>query len=467
MARTRRLLAIVMLSAMAWLTEPSAQAGINNGDFQNPGGWRYSPTPPPPGTTPPRRAKGASGSMVGQIGAAGGGVAGAPRGTIFQTFTCGAGNAQWCGIAFDADFTKAGQETAHIRVEDGPPVTVRKVGNIPNGKGRYQLSLAGMCQQKLTISFYIDSPNPNAPAAINSLLEIDNVTDGCQVSDNTSANLTVEDASTSRSTGPSGLLSTFTKLSVQPSPAGGVSLSWPANGSGSILESSINLASGSWSTVPQLPVLVNGQFVMHEPAMTGNRFYRLRESASNSVPDTIPPTLASITPSAVGDRITLTFSEPVDELTATNLHNYYLADTDFHLVLPQSALLPEPRSVDLLIDPPLLPGAHYYLGVEGVRDLAGNVMVPDTRNFAAPNVSQTVPLDCNTGFGDDYYVCAADIETAKSRAKAQALEIFRSIYRCQSPCYPHVTASTAETTGIQCKDFTSEWKVHVDIICAP
>jgi hypothetical protein len=139
--------------------------------------------------------------------------------------------------------------------------------------------------------------------------------------------------------------------------------------------------------VTEAPSPAGDQLVVSEPAGPGARFYRL----VSDNPDTNPPKVVWVNPGDGGDRLTLEFSEPVDGSSATNLVNYYLADSQFNLMCTVDAILTTPQSVDLLIDPPLMDGASYYLGVERVKDLAGNVMFPITMVFTNPVPATTPP----------------------------------------------------------------------------
>jgi hypothetical protein len=110
-------------------------------------------------------------------------------------------------------------------------------------------------------------------------------------------------------------------------------------------------------------------------------FFRLRyQVATNSTGPTTPLTVVSTTPGAAGDRITISFSQPVDELSAGNLANYFLGN-DAGTIPISTVSLTTPQSVDLFPNQPLAPGASYIIGVQGVSDLLGNFMTPYTGTF--------------------------------------------------------------------------------------
>jgi len=233
-------------------------------------------------------------------------------------------------------------------------------------------------------------------------------------------------------------------LGIQPT-AGGVQLSWPLTDTSFSLQTTTHVKSGNWTEITTPPSLNrNFQYVVSQPAAPGMRFYRLVGKST----DLVSPTLISAIPDPRNDRITLTFSEPVDQLSATDLLNYYLADTEFNLIFPIAAILATPQSVDLLIDPPLTPGGNYHLGVEGVRDLAGNVMLPVTLEVAATDIQVPCPggtllvrqvySECIGGvwhiIEDDWYSCPPDGSVQKFRVSDKATT--EPCARAQAPLDP-------------------------------
>jgi uncharacterized repeat protein (TIGR03803 family) len=52
-------------------------------------------------------------------------------------------------------------------------------------------------------------------------------------------------------------------------------LAWPTHPPGFSLQSSTNISSPAWTAVPLAPVVLNGQNIVVEPAVVGQRFYRL------------------------------------------------------------------------------------------------------------------------------------------------------------------------------------------------
>ena len=60
--------------------------------------------------------------------------------------------------------------------------------------------------------------------------------------------------------------------------ANNVILSWSTNDTGYTLETKTNLDSSLiWSAVPGTPAVVGGQYTFSNSAVTGNKFYRLKQ----------------------------------------------------------------------------------------------------------------------------------------------------------------------------------------------
>jgi hypothetical protein len=144
-------------------------------------------------------------------------------------------------------------------------------------------------------------------------------------------------------------------------------------------------------------------------------FFRLQ-----CVPSPITaPTLSTVGAVASGNFITLSFSEPVDAITATDPLNYFLGDNMGPIpILNVSEVWS--RAVTLTLPTPLIPGDNLFLGVQGVSDLNGGVITPVTFQFAATTLQTPCPggtllaqqaySECNSdGFWhvveDDWYVC--------------------------------------------------------------
>ncbi|HWY74910.1 MAG TPA: Ig-like domain-containing protein, partial [Verrucomicrobiae bacterium] len=132
-----------------------------------------------------------------------------------------------------------------------------------------------------------------------------------------------------------------------------------------------------------------------------------------------PPVVSAITADALSNALTITFSEPVDSPTAANPANYFVGSS-LGGTLTESPLQVRPDAVTLMLNTPLMPGVNYYLGVTGVSDTNGNVMVPATFPFAAATLQtpcaggellvRQAYSECNSdGFWhvveDDYYAC--------------------------------------------------------------
>jgi hypothetical protein len=188
---------------------------------------------------------------------------------------------------------------------------------------------------------------------------------------------------------------------------GSVSLGFDSvQGANYTIQKTTNLV--QWQPIVTLPG--TGQPINNDQPMSDPLgLFRVRCDLAHYSFSNTPPTFISVTPSVLGDSLSLTFSEPVDELTATNLLNYYLADTSFNRVYPSQAIQYAPQSVELLIDPPLVSGADYYFGVHGIKDLAGELITPVTLPFTnkppspdvvPPGVVKVVPSQA----GDSIHV---------------------------------------------------------------
>jgi hypothetical protein len=142
-----------------------------------------------------------------------------------------------------------------------------------------------------------------------------------------------------------------------------------------------------------------------------------------------PPVVGAITADALSNALTIVFSEPVDSSTAANPANYFVGST-LGGTITESPLQVRPDAVTLMLNTPLMPGVNYYLGVTGVSDTNGNVMVPATFPFAAATLQtpcaggellvRQAYSECNPdGFWhvveDDYYACPPDGAVQKFR----------------------------------------------------
>lgn len=127
-------------------------------------------------------------------------------------------------------------------------------------------------------------------------------------------------------------------------------------------------------------------------------------------PDTVGPTVASVTPS--GNLLAVTFNEALDQTTAETTSNYTL---DNNITVTSASM--NGSMVTLTVSPALTEGNTYTLSVSNVADVNGNVMTPSTTTFtygvspefqvaniAALRAKWTDPLDINgTHFGNDIY----------------------------------------------------------------
>jgi hypothetical protein len=142
-----------------------------------------------------------------------------------------------------------------------------------------------------------------------------------------------------------------------------------------VLESAPHLSpSALWSRVPVAPVLVEGRVIYHLPRNPSvpSQFFRLR---SEQTADTQPPTFQAL-PQCGGPVVVVEFNEPVQPASALDPTHYQL------MALPPATLqimqvqMISPQKVMLMLNQPLLPGSSYQLHVQGLSDLAGNVVPP-------------------------------------------------------------------------------------------
>jgi len=141
-----------------------------------------------------------------------------------------------------------------------------------------------------------------------------------------------------------------------------------------VLEQTPSLSPGvPWTEVRVPPVPIEDRVVYQlprDPSLPG-AFFRLRKVMG----DTEPPSFQA-TPQCGGPVVTVQFSEPIAPPTALNPGQYQLTALPPAPIQVVQVQLVSPQSVRLLLNQPLLPGGNYLLHVQGVTDLAGNVVPP-------------------------------------------------------------------------------------------
>lgn len=149
-----------------------------------------------------------------------------------------------------------------------------------------------------------------------------------------------------------------------------------------MLESSPALSPGApWTEITVPPLQIDDRVVyqlLRSPTETG-QFFRLRK---DDQPDTEPPTF-QVHPECGGPYLIVEFSEPVTPQTAQDPLNYQITSQPIPpmpIGVMQVQML-SPQMVGVQLSQPLTPGPIYELRVQGVSDLAGNVMPPTTVTF--------------------------------------------------------------------------------------
>lgn len=146
------------------------------------------------------------------------------------------------------------------------------------------------------------------------------------------------------------------------------------------LESTPALLPGAtWTEVP-VPAETNGDRMTYQLPISPSApagFFRLRKTETPG--DTEPPTFV-VMPQCREPVLMVEFSEPVtpDPLNPANFQLTSEPPTTLQVMQVQRI---SPQSVMLLLSGPLLPGPAFTLRVQGVSDLAGN-LVPENAAFS-------------------------------------------------------------------------------------
>lgn len=154
-----------------------------------------------------------------------------------------------------------------------------------------------------------------------------------------------------------------------------------------VLESSPTVTPGPrWMPVLTPPLIEEDRVIYRLPLdrTFPSEFFRLRRDGPPD--DTEPPTFQAI-PECGAPILMVEFSEPVAPPTALNPMHYQLMSFP---PVPWEVLgveMVSPQTVMLMLNQPLLPGGVFQLQVQGVSDLAGNVVPPGT----------TAVFTCGTG----------------------------------------------------------------------
>ena len=153
-------------------------------------------------------------------------------------------------------------------------------------------------------------------------------------------------------------------------------------------------ANGSSCTDPFVTLADNGaQFYVVVTNACGSVTSRV--AVLTVVVDTTPPTLLSAAADCTSNTVCITFSEPLDPVTANNAANYSIDSG-----VTVSAVLVGPPDTVCLNTSQLTPGVTYTLTVNGVKDLCGNAIASHSQiTFACPtNDCLATNVVLNTGF---------------------------------------------------------------------
>ena len=145
------------------------------------------------------------------------------------------------------------------------------------------------------------------------------------------------------------------------------------------------------------------------PSSATSRAARLGVTA-----DILPPAIVSVAGSV--DRVVITFSEPVDEATATTTANYTIGGG---VMVTAAARNPENPAEVILTTSAQAFGTLHCAGVINVRDLFGNPVPPGT---SAPFVS-TILIDGAFGDWSDVPLAHADAVDLPSASDYQSIYI--------------------------------------------
>ena len=102
---------------------------------------------------------------------------------------------------------------------------------------------------------------------------------------------------------------------------------------------------------------------------------RTRDAVLTVAADTTPPAIVAASVNCASNTITVTFSELMDPSSAVDAFNYALSDG---ATINTATLLADGRTLELATSP-LASGIAYTLTVTEVRDLAANVIAPNTQ----------------------------------------------------------------------------------------
>jgi hypothetical protein len=139
-----------------------------------------------------------------------------------------------------------------------------------------------------------------------------------------------------------------------------------------------SLSTSQWQ--PFQGFVGTGNDIASQVPMTGSSgFFRV---ACQPAPPVInPPSVIGVSAPANSNAITITFSEPVDPMTATDPNNYFTGGFFGPILIDNVSPLGS-RAVVLTLGSPLMLSSNYFLGVRGVADLNGNVMAPTSSQFS-------------------------------------------------------------------------------------
>ncbi len=138
-------------------------------------------------------------------------------------------------------------------------------------------------------------------------------------------------------------------------------------------ENIVQGATGPELTIPETALSLNGKDVFVELSLPGGEKIKSERAKLTVFPDNTPPEISLVSTQGSLESLSLTFTEPISEATATNTGNY---SVDQGIQVLAAKLLENRKTVALSLSP-MDPGVTYTISVKGISDVSanGNVMI--------------------------------------------------------------------------------------------